>query len=326
MEAVTIIGAGGIGCALGYALRSAGWSVTFVDTNARKIEWGRTHGVVVDELSSLPARFERFAEWSPPEAGIAFLCTKCYDNAAVLSALPQGVTLIPVQNGFDAQLEAREHALEGIAAFVSECPADRPHPRITRLGKLYFGPRLEARSLAPTISKLVDAFRDGRLFGLEVVSRIEPYKYTKLLYNAAISPIAAAAGIDNAKLLSVPLARRLFFALMQENYSILSNAGIELGTVGPFSPRTVAGILKRRWLARLFAWAFEPSLRGTYCSMAPDLPKGRTEIDYYNQRLIDLAGCTPCPLNRAAVALIKRMESERIIPQRGMLDELARAA
>jgi 2-dehydropantoate 2-reductase len=326
MEAVTIIGAGGIGCAIGYALCSAGWPVTFVDTDARKIEWGRTRGVAVDGRSALTARFEYFAEWPPPEAGIVFLCTKCYDNAAVLSSLPQGVTLIPVQNGFDAQLEAREHALEGIAAFVSECPADRPHPRITRPGRLYFGPRLEAPSLAPTVSKLVDAFRDGRVFGLEVVSHIEPYKYTKLLYNAAISPIAAAAGIDNGKLLSVPLARRLFFALMQENYSILSNAGIELGTVGPCSPRTVAGILKRRWLARLFAWAFEPSLRGTYCSMAPDLPKGRTEIDYYNQRLIDLAGNTPCPLNRAAVALIKRMESERIIPQRGMLDELARAA
>jgi 2-dehydropantoate 2-reductase len=326
MEAVTVIGAGGIGCALGYALRSVGWSVTFVDTDARKVEWGRGHGVAIDQRSPLPARFEHFAEWSRPETGVVFLCTKCYDNAAVLATLPPGLTLIPVQNGFDSLLEAREHALEGIAAFVSECPPDRPHPHITRPGKLYFGPRLEAPSLTPIVSKLADAFRGGDLFGLEVVSRIEPYKYTKLMYNAAISPVAAAAGIDNGKLLSVPLARRLFFALMQENHAILSNAGIELGTVGPFSPRTVAGILKRRWLARLFAWAFEPSLRGTYCSMAPDLPKGRTEIDFYNQRLIDLAGNTPCPLNRAAVELIKRMERERIMPHRGMLDELARAA
>src|SRR5262249_33535560 len=120
--------------------------------------------------------------------------------------------------------------------------------------------------------------------------------------------------------------RRLFFALLQENYAILTNAGIELGKVGPFHPRTVAAILRRRWVARLFAWAFEPSLRGTYCSMAPDLPKGRTEIDYYNRRLIDLAGQTPCPLNRAAVDLIKRMERERIAPHPGVLDDFARAA
>ena len=74
--------------------------------------------------------------------------------------------------------------------------------------------------------------------------------------------------------------------------------------------------------ARSLAWAFEPGLRGTYCSMAPDLPKGITEIDYYNQRLVDLAGDRPCPLNRAAVRVIKRMERERTVPNPRVLEEL----
>ena len=56
--------------------------------------------------------------------------------------------------------------------------------------------------------------------------------------------------------------------------------------------------------------------------MAPDLPKGRTEIDYYNQRLVQLAGDRPCPLNRAVVNMIKRMERERIQPHREALKEL----
>ena len=34
---------------------------------------------------------------------------------------------------------------------------------------------------------------------------------------------------------------------------------------------------------------FEPSLRGTYCSMAGEIQKGRTEIDNYNGHLIRLA-------------------------------------
>jgi 2-dehydropantoate 2-reductase len=162
----------------------------------------------------------------------------------------------------------------------------------------------------------------SNLFRVVEVPAIEPYKYTKLMYNAAISPLAAAAGIDNGKLLSVPETRRLFFAFILENYGILSGAGIALGKVGPFHPSTVAAILKRRWIGRLMAWAFEPSLRGTYCSMAPDLPRGITEIDYYNQRLIDVAGDHPCPLNRAAVKLIKRMERERIAPHRDAIREL----
>lgn len=148
------------------------------------------------------------------------------------------------------------------------------------------------------------------------------------MYNAAISPLAAAAGIDNGQLLSVPAARRLFFALLQENYRILTAARIELGKVGPFRPRTVAWILRRRWLAGLMARAFEPSLRGTYCSMAGEIQKGRTEIDNYNGHLIRLAESAgiPCPLNRAVYELVVAMTAERAQPRREVLEGLLSGA
>src|SRR5262245_2077554 len=141
MEAITLVGAGGIGCAIGYALRAAGWAVTFVETNPRKVEWGRRHGVGVAKRPAIPATFVHFDEWVPPSTGIVFLCTKCYDNAAVLAKLPPSITLIPVQNGFDPLLEDSGHALEGIASFISECQADVPVTTITRRGKLQLGPR-----------------------------------------------------------------------------------------------------------------------------------------------------------------------------------------
>jgi 2-dehydropantoate 2-reductase len=322
MDVIHIVGAGGIGCATAYALRTAGVSVILVDTHSGKLEWGRSHGVAVDNRPPLPVDFVSFDSWTPDANSVVLLCTKCYDNAAVLNRLPPSVTLIPIQNGFDAQLEAWDHALEGIASFVSECDRERPHTRITRKGCLHFGPRVKESKSHPSAAKLVDAFRRGGLFAVKEVPAIQPYKYTKLLYNAAVSPLAAAAGLDNGQLLSLPEARRLFFTLIQENYAILSGSGIDLGKIGPFHPATVAAILRRRWLARALAWAFEPSLRGTYCSMAPDLPRGRTEIDYYNQRLVQLAGDRPCPLNRAVVDLIKRMERERIQPHREALREL----
>ena len=155
-----------------------------------------------------------------------------------------------------------------------------------------------------------------------VVPDILPYKYTKLMYNAAISPLAAAAGLDNGQLLAVPKARRLFFALLRENYGILRDAGICLGKIGPFHPDTVHRILSRAVVANALAWAFYPTLRRSYCSMSADLPAGRTEIDYYNRHLIDLAGDRPCPLNRRVYQLIKRMETERIPPGLRMLDAL----
>ncbi len=327
MDAIHVVGAGGIGCAIGYALRAAGCPVVMVERNPTKIEAGRREGLAVAGWPSLHTEFISFDEWSPPADATVILATKCYDNAAVLERVPHSVNLIPIQNGFDQQLERWDHAFEGIASFVSECDADRPCTRITRKGKLHLGPR--ARPQVADASRgnidLLANLRKSRLFRVVEVAAIEPFKYTKLMYNAAISPLAAAAGIDNGKLLSVPETRRLFFAFLQENFRILCEAGIELGKVGPFHPSTVAAILRRRWVARLMAWAFEPSLRGTYCSMAPDLPKGITEIDNYNQRLINVAGDRPCPLNRAAVKLIKRMERERIMPNVEMLTELTAA-
>src|SRR5262249_3627225 len=148
------------------------------------------------------------------------------------------------------------------------------------------------------------------------------YKHTKLMYNAAISPLAAAAGLDNGQLLSVPRARHLFFDLLRENYAILRHAGVALAKIGPFHPKTVDRILQHRLVARTLAWAFYPSLRGTYCSMKGDLPAGRTEIDNYNRYLIELSGNRPCPLNRRVYELVKRMERERIPPGVHMLDEV----
>ena len=170
---------------------------------------------------------------------------------------------------------------------------------------------------------MIRRLRGSRLFRVEVVADILPYKYTKLMYNAAISPLAAAAGIDNGRLLSVPPARRLFFELLRENYAILHGAGIPLARIGPFHPATVQRILRRPAVANALAWAFYPTLRGTYCSMSGDLPAGRTEIDYYNGHLIHLAGDRPCPLNRVVFDLVKRMERDRIAPHPGALNEIA---
>ncbi|HEV2946753.1 MAG TPA: ketopantoate reductase C-terminal domain-containing protein [Gemmataceae bacterium] len=308
-----IIGAGGIGCAVGYGLLAAGSRVIFVESNQDKIRWGRVHGIAIDRRKPLHAEFISFDDWDPPSRATVILCTKCYDNVAVLERLPPEVTLVPIQNGFDPSLDGRIK-LEGIASFVSECEQGRTQARITRRGKLHFG----FRSDTPSASwpSFVLALRSCRLFRTVLVPNILPFKYTKLMYNAAISPLAASAGIDNGQLLRLSAARHLFFELLLENYTILHDANICLGKIGPFHPDRVAGILRRPAIARALAWAFYPTLRGSYCSMTPDLRlfKGRTEIDYYNRHLIELAGDRPCPLNRRVYHLIKQMESERIVP------------
>jgi 2-dehydropantoate 2-reductase len=264
-----------------------------------------------------------FKDWTPAKEACVLLCTKTYDNPAVLDRLGNEVRLVPVQNGFDALLDQRNHAGEGIASFVSECDRGRPVTRITRPGCLHIGPRREANATEQAeLDSLASALTNGGLFPVERVTDVRPYKAAKLMYNAAISPLAAAAGVDNGELLTDPVAKRLFFALLLENYAILRHAGVPLARIGPFHPDTVSKILRTPGLPSLMAVFFRPSLRGTYCSMSPDVGSGRTEIEAYNGHLVRLAGAYPCPLNRAALAMMQSIVTQRLAPNREHLHKM----
>ena len=302
----------------------AGFSVVLIDAHPGKVSTGRKEGVTIEGKGSQPIPFMSFDEWSPPTEGFVLLCTKTYDNPPVLARLSENTFLVPVQNGFDLELDRRHHAGEGIASFVSECERDRPVTRITRPGHLHIGGRrsitAEERS---ELASLADALAESKLFPVEFVEDVRPYKATKLMYNAAISPLAAAAGVDNGELLTDSLAKQLFFGMLRENYAILRQAKIPLARIGPFHPNTVSMILSIPGLAHFMALFFRPSLRGTYCSMAPDIPIGRTEIDAYNGHLIRLAKDFPCPLNRAAFDLVEKVTREGLKPERKHLQDLA---
>ncbi len=319
-----VIGAGGIGVALAWALASRGRSVVLVDAHAGKVQAGREDGVTVVGQGTQRIPMRAFDDWNPPREQFVLLCTKTYDNPAVLDRLPDNPFLLPVQNGFDSALDRRSHAGEGIASFVSECQRDRPVTRITRPGHLHIGGRrANTAEERGELTSLADVLGRAGLFSVESVTDVRPYKATKLMYNAAISPLAACAGVDNGQLLSDPLAKTLFFAMLRENYAILRHARTPLARIGPFHPDTVSWILRIPGLAHLMAVFFRPSLRGTYCSMAPDIPTGRTEIEAYNGHLIRLADTFPCPLNRAARALVEKLTRQGLAPDRQYLEQMA---
>jgi ketopantoate reductase len=211
VQSVNIIGAGGIGVVLGGALARAGWNVTMVDIHEAKLEAGRRDGIEVNGVKEKKLLFASFAEWRPTDGAILLLCTKTYDNATVLARIPLRHLLVPIQNGFDPMLNESSHPFEGIASFVSQCESNRPSTKITRKGGLYLGGRrpltVEERAV---LKELAGGFRQGGVDQVSIVPLIGGYKSAKLMYNAAISPLAAAAGIDNEELLGDPVAQRLF--------------------------------------------------------------------------------------------------------------------
>jgi 2-dehydropantoate 2-reductase len=312
---IHIIGAGGIGVALDYSLARNGADVHMIESDAEKCEYGKNKGLVVDGFDAIKVPFSSFDEWTSTEDALILLCTKTFNNAEVLNKVINKQRIIPVQNGYDVSLDENSHFGEGIASFVSECERHRPITRITREGELHLGARRSVNEEeSVVISELFSMLKDTALFKAELVDDVLPYKATKLMYNAAISPLAASAGVDNATLLSDKLAKRYFFKLILENYAILKSAKKRMATIGPFHPDTVSKILKTPGLPEIMAIFFKPSLRGTYCSMAPDMGTAHTEINAYNGYLVDLAGDLPCPYNRAAVSMVNTITAQSLSP------------
>ncbi|MBA2659119.1 MAG: ketopantoate reductase family protein [Nitrosospira sp.] len=319
-----IVGAGGIGIVAAACLKRAGWDVTMVEANPVKVAAGRRNEMMLNGEPIHGVRFVSFDEWELPTEQVVLLCTKTFDNASILQRIVNTQTLVPIQNGYDKKLEESNHPIEAIASFVSDCPVDGLNARITRPGSLHLGPRRKVNvDEHARLDIISSAFAKGELFPVKRVADIAPFKSTKLMYNSAISPLAASAGVDNAQLLIDPLTQKLFFALLQENYSILRHAGLTLEKIGPFHPDVVMRILQTPFLPKLLGLFFRPSLRGTYCSMSPDMGSGHTEIDAYNGHLIRLAGDFPCPINKAVIQLVDRISCERLPQSRAHLHALA---
>jgi 2-dehydropantoate 2-reductase len=109
VQNVDVIGAGGIGVALGGALARAGWNVTMVDINEAKLEAGRRDGIEINGVKESNLHFMPFAEWTSADRAILLLCTKTYDNPVVLARIPLRHLLVPIQNGFDPVLNELNH-------------------------------------------------------------------------------------------------------------------------------------------------------------------------------------------------------------------------
>jgi 2-dehydropantoate 2-reductase len=331
MEAVDIIGAGAIGVTVGYALLSGGVTVRFVESNLRKVTAGNRHGVRLGKEPPRPAEFLLFEHWQPQPDRWVILCTKCYDNAAVLQRLTPQVPLLPIQNGIDPVLESFPHDYAAIAAFVAQAERDEPTARITRQGSLYVGARCQpANGKCDPITNddkgtaLTTTLRRSGHLHVRWVGDIRPIQATKLWYNAAIAPLATLAGVDNAALLEQPALRRLFVALLRENYHILHQAKVPLGWLGPLPPQTVTRLLRCRPLVALLAPLFARSLRGTYCSMSGDLTRGQTELDYYTGQLLRLArqAGIPAPLNTALYEQLRQATARRLSPHTDLVKPL----
>lgn len=318
---ITILGAGGIGCTLAATIHHSGHPVKLVEICRSKLSWAKVNGIEVTGLSSQLIPIESFDQWIPREVDLIIVCIKIYNNIYLADKNIAWDRAITIQNGFENSIQNVSRKGEGIASFIAECKPGTTQVRITRGGALHLGTYIGHGDSSHTYSHLAGLIRHP-LIRVVVTSNITKFKYTKFLYNCAISPLASGCGVDNGQLLANPRIRPIFLGLLRENLGIMASAGIELGKVGPFSPNTVVSILRNRWITNLLASWFQKSLDKTYCSMSGDWQTGETELEGYLGHMIRLAGNHPCPLNRALYDWCKDRLSRKMAPSMELVDIL----
>ncbi len=321
---VYVVGAGGIGCIVSWALTVAGYRVCIVESNSTRRDWIGHHGVELNGWGTVRPQVVEPTTFQNLIATRVIVCVKSFDNLSIIPMVKHCRSVLMIQNGIDPRLDEIAHRTDGIASFIGEAERGTGRVRLSRSGNVYLGNSFKECDKQLLIMWQMVLFPAFRRLGICVknVCDILPYRNMKFVYNCAISPLASAAGIDNGKLLSDESLRKLFLALLSENIRIMRSGGHALARVGPFSPDRVAAILSTPWLVRILGYWFERSLRGTYCSMSEDFASGRTELPQYIGYLLEMAGALPCPVNRLLHQEVMAMLERGSGPDIGIVDLL----
>jgi 2-dehydropantoate 2-reductase len=168
----------------------------------------------------------------------------------------------------------------------------------------------------------------GRIFPVRRSENMPGVLWSKLAITASLTTLGAITGLRFGELVRRRETRRVLLGIGTEVASAARSRGVYLEPLGGgldmerlLSPEGYPGMI-RHLLIRVVGTKH----RNTESSMLDSLRRGRrTEIGFLNGRVVEeceKAG-VPCPLNRAAVALVRELEAGTVRPN---IDHVGRFA
>lgn len=332
-----LVGAGGIGCAIGGRLARS-LDVVFVDSWREHVDAINRNGVRVDYPNeSLEIRVRAFHVseldriTSTPEA--VLLAVKSYQTAdtcdALLPHLMADTPVVSLQNCINEEVIANkvgEHRTIGAICLFDGALIGPGHAMQTRTGG-----RLVIGELNGTETSRIQSLHESlnSSMRVDITPNIWGELWSKLTCNTMINAVAATTGLGVGELVLNPIARRLCVRLGAEAIRVALKQQIQLVKADLYGhdpedflqdPRTDTFAA----VEQSFKNAYEqhPQLRA---SMLQDVTKGRrTEIEYMNGHVAkkgeELGVATP--LNREMVRLVKEVEDGRRQPDRAIIDSM----
>src|SRR5579862_3487885 len=335
---IVFVGAGAMGSYIGGRLAQAGHDVTLVDGWREHVEAIRREGICLGgtegeaSVRVTALHFDDIAELSRAPVDIAFIAVKSYDteeaSRRVCPYLAPDGFLVSLQNGINdatlARVVGAKRSLGCIASTIGVALSGPGHVERTyrpggdaytvfRIGELEgrITPRAE---LVARLLKCVDSAR--------ATDDLPGERWAKLAANSMHNGLSAITGLGHKDIYTRDATRRLAIRLGAEAVRVGRIAGLRLHPVRgiPADDLEAAGYgddeAMRRVEHRIEGWMPRLTDDGRP-STAQDVAKERrTEIDYINGAVCAKAAelGIDVPLQRAIVALVKRVERGELRP------------
>ncbi len=303
---ILVFGAGAVGSALGGMLARGGHEVTLVGRNPQmsriassglKISglWGDHHVQSLRAVTEIPPDFA--PDW-------ILLTTKSFDTGAAATALarafPRDIPILHLQNGIgNADVLAKQvgwpRVISGMIIIGFQIPL-AGRVVVTVIGDSIKIGRSDG-TLDATVRDMARVFSEAAM-PAEAVDNISMHLWGKVLYNAALNPLAAILGVSYGQLLQ-PQTWNVITKIMGEAYQVLQAQKQRL-----FWPIPEDYLKHLRDVQVPATFDHKPS-------MLSDLRHARlTEIESLNGALTALGRKhgIPTPVNDTLVALIHAFE------------------
>ncbi|HDJ84044.1 MAG TPA: ketopantoate reductase family protein [Desulfurococcaceae archaeon] len=306
MVSIAIIGIGAVGSLLAYMAKEHKPTVIY-----RSEIYGEAidcYGGIVVQVNQEDhvVEVEHYLTGKAPANSYdyVFIAVKAHDTAdAVKEALrivkDNGIVVL-VQNGIGG-LELAEKVIGenkpdvGVAGGVLTYGVLRERAgiaRITGIGELIIG--YKGRKADERLMKIKDILNGN----IRIVDDIGPYRWLKLIVNAAINPVTALLNASNRVIIELEEAWIITKMIVKEALNVIKKLGIEL---------PVEDVLG-------YVWEVAYKTADNISSMAQDIRSGRkTEIEYINGAIARIAreNNIDAPVNTLLTLLVRGVEKWR---------------
>ncbi len=283
---IQIMGAGALGCLIGYLIQKSGYNVVFVARGKQYLALSKK--LKISGLANDEIRVKVYQK--PRNADITFLTVKAYDTeiaAKSLSKIDCGI-VCSLQNGLNIEEILKKYLnkfLRGVTTYASY---------LINWGHIYYAAEGEIviGNKSNYVDVVFDVLRSCKI-NVKLTDDINKKIWEKAVVNAVINPITALCRVKNGEILKSKDLWELARDLINECKTVAKAYGYELKNI----ESTVKSVIIKT--------------SENKSSMLQDIERGkRTEIDYINGMFSKMAKVRNLhtPINYTLTKLIKAIE------------------